>query len=160
MELIERLLGHGRWFTGMFLEAALPLSDEQLDREFDIGHRTYRKTEVHLVNVIEGETARLRGVPAAERLPENASIPDTLDAHKIAYDKFEEPLGRLLPPGTNSRTPPTSTTMASRSPTAGPCCTSSRRTCCACPNSGISWCVSAWRTCWRVMCRNGSTLPG
>jgi uncharacterized damage-inducible protein DinB len=90
VDLIERLLGHGRWFTEYFLQAALPLSDEQLDREFDIGHRTYRKTAVHLVNVIDGETARLRGVPPAERLPEHASIPDTLAAHKIAYDTFEE----------------------------------------------------------------------
>lgn len=99
MELIERLLGHGRWFTDKFLEAALPLSDEHLDREFDIGHRTYRKTAVHLVNVIEGETAWLRGVPPAERLPENASIPDTLEAHKIAYDKFEEAVRAIVAAG-------------------------------------------------------------
>jgi hypothetical protein len=90
MELIERLVGHGRWFTALFLEAALPLSDEQLDREFDIGHRTYRKTAVHLVNEIDGETARLRGMPPAERLSERASIPEILEAHTIAYDTFEK----------------------------------------------------------------------
>ena len=103
MDLIERLLGHGRWFTVRFLEAALPLSDEQLDREFDIGHRTYRKTAVHLVNVIEGETARLRGVPPAERLPENASIPDTLEAHKIAYDTFEEAVRAIVAAGNDKQ---------------------------------------------------------
>jgi hypothetical protein len=68
--MIERLVGHGRWFTDMFLEAALPLSDEELDREFDIGEGTYRKTAVAMVNVIERETAWLRGMPAVERLPE------------------------------------------------------------------------------------------
>ena len=104
MELIERLLGHGRWFTVKFLEAGLPLSDEQLDREFDSGHRTYRKTAVHLVNVIEGETARLRGVPPAERLPEDASIPDTLAAHKIAYDRFEDAARAIVAAGDEKQT--------------------------------------------------------
>lgn len=103
MELTERLLGHGRWFTEKFLDAALPLSDEQLDREFDIGHRTYRKTAVHLVNVIEGETARLRGVPPAERLPEDASIPDTLAAFKIAYGNFEEAVRAIVAAGTDKQ---------------------------------------------------------
>src|SRR5690606_26301542 len=102
MELIERLLGHGRWFTERFLEAALPLSDEQLDREFDIGHRTYRKTAVHLVNMIDGETAWLRGVPPAERLPENASIPDTLEAYKVARDEFEEAAREIVAAGDRS----------------------------------------------------------
>ncbi len=99
MELIERLLGHGRWFTVQFLEAALPLSDEQLDREFDIGHRTFRKTAIHMVNVIEGETARIRGVPAAERLPETASIADTLERHKIAYAAFEDAARAIVDAG-------------------------------------------------------------
>lgn len=90
MDLIERLLGHGRWFTEMFLDAARPLSDEQLDREFDIGQGTYRKTAVHTVNVINAESARLRGVPPAERLPEDASIADTIEAYTSAYDRFEE----------------------------------------------------------------------
>ena len=99
MELIERLVGHGRWFTGKFLDAALPLSDEQLDREFDIGHRTCRKTAVHLVNVIEGETSWLRGVPPAQRLPEHASISDAREAHKIAYDKFEEAVRAIVAAG-------------------------------------------------------------
>jgi uncharacterized damage-inducible protein DinB len=99
MDLIERLVAHGRWFTDLFLKAALPLSDEQLDREFDIGHRTYRKTAVHLVNVIEAETARLRGVPPADPLPDNASIPDTLKAHGIAYDTFEEAVRAIVAAG-------------------------------------------------------------
>lgn len=101
---MERLLGHGRFFTEMFLRAALPLPDERLDREFDIGHRTYRKTAVHMVNVIEAETARLRGVPPAEPLPENASIPDTLEAHGIAYDKFEEAVRPILAAGSEKQT--------------------------------------------------------
>ena len=104
MDLVERLLGHWRWFTVRFLEAGLSLSDEQLDREFDIGHRTYRKTAVHLVNVIDGETARLRGVPPPERLPEDASIPDTLAAHTAAYDRFEDAVRAIGAAGTDKQT--------------------------------------------------------
>ncbi len=103
MDLIERLMGHGRWFTVLFLEAALPLSDEQLDREFDFGHRSYRKTAVHMVNVIESETARLSGVPPAEPLPGDASISETLRAHKIAYDKYEEAFRALVAAGTEKQ---------------------------------------------------------
>lgn len=104
MELIERLLGHGRWFTAYFLEAALPLSDEQLDRQFDIGHGTFRKTAVHTVNVIEAETARLRGGPPAERLPETAPIPDTLEAYRIAYDTFENAVRAFIAAGDETQT--------------------------------------------------------
>lgn len=99
MDLIERLLGHGRWFAERFLEAALPLSDEQLDREFDIGHRTFRRTAAHMVNVIDGETARLRGVSPAERLPEDASIADTLAAFRVAYDAFEDAVREVVAAG-------------------------------------------------------------
>lgn len=99
MDLVERLVQHGRWFTDMFLEAALPLSDEQLDRAFDFGQGTYRKTAVQMVNVIERETAWLRGVPAAERLPEDASIPDTIEAHKIAYDTYEDAVRAIVAAG-------------------------------------------------------------
>lgn len=103
MDLIERLLAYERWFTVMFLEAALPLSEEQLDREFDIGHRTYRKTAVQTVNVIEAETARLRGVPPADRLPETASIPDTLAAYKPAYDVFEAEVRAIVAAGADKQ---------------------------------------------------------
>lgn len=103
MNLIERLLGHGRWFTGMFLEAALPLTDEQLDREFDIGHRTFRKTAVQMVNVITAETARLRGVPPAEPLPDDASIEHALAAYTTAYDAFEEAVRAMETAGDERR---------------------------------------------------------
>jgi uncharacterized damage-inducible protein DinB len=104
MELIERLLGHGRWFTEYFLGAALPLSDEQLDQEFDFGQGTVRKTAVHTVNVIQAETARLRGVPPAERLPEDASIADTIEAYRSAYDTFEDAVRAYVAGGNAQQT--------------------------------------------------------
>jgi hypothetical protein len=99
MDLIERLLGHGRWFTAYFLEAGLPLSDEQLDAEFDIGHGTYRKTAVALVNVIESETSRLQGEPSGERLPESASVREMIEVHRIACDRFEGAMRALVVAG-------------------------------------------------------------
>jgi uncharacterized damage-inducible protein DinB len=104
MGLIERQLEHGRWFNDKFLEAALPLSDEQLDREFDFGQGTFRKTAVHLVNVIERETAWLSGAAPAEPLPESTSIPDTLKAHEVSYDKFEEAVRAVVAGGDEKQT--------------------------------------------------------
>jgi uncharacterized damage-inducible protein DinB len=49
MDLIERLLDFDYWATAQLLEVSGRLSDEQLDREFDIGHRTVRATWVHVV---------------------------------------------------------------------------------------------------------------
>lgn len=104
MDLIERLLAHGRWVNDKFLEAALPLPDELLDREFDIGHRTYRQTAVELVNVIERETAWLSNKPAAKPLPDNASIQDIRDAHSIAYDTFEAAAREVIAGGEHEQT--------------------------------------------------------
>lgn len=104
MDLMERLLGHGRWFNDKFLEAALPLSDDLLDREFDIGHRTFRKTAVELVNVIERETVWLSGVPAADPLPDDAAIRDIRAAHTVAYDKFEAAARDVIAGGAERQT--------------------------------------------------------
>ena len=49
MDLIDRTLGHDRWATMQLLELSRGLTDEQLDRDFDIGHRTLRETFDHLI---------------------------------------------------------------------------------------------------------------
>ena len=38
MDLLDRLLGHDAWTTRQLLDICSTLSDEQLDREFDLGH--------------------------------------------------------------------------------------------------------------------------
>ena len=48
MDMTERLLRHDAWTTRLLLHRSLDLSDEQLDREFDIGHRSLRRTFVHM----------------------------------------------------------------------------------------------------------------
>jgi uncharacterized damage-inducible protein DinB len=53
MDLLDRLLRHDAWTTRQLLDLCRPLLDEQLDREFDIGHRTLRRTFEHLIYNME-----------------------------------------------------------------------------------------------------------
>jgi uncharacterized damage-inducible protein DinB len=53
MDLLDRLLGHDAWTTNELLRRCEGLTDEQLDREFDIGHRTVRATLLHIVRNVE-----------------------------------------------------------------------------------------------------------
>ena len=53
MDLLDRLLGHDRWTTRQLLDICATLSDEQLDRNFDIGHRTLRATFNHIIRNME-----------------------------------------------------------------------------------------------------------
>ena len=53
MDLLDRLLGHDAWTTRQLLLRCQGLTDEQLDREFDIGHRTVRATLLHIIRNIE-----------------------------------------------------------------------------------------------------------
>ncbi len=53
MDLLDRLLGHDAWTTRQLLLRCRNLTDEQLDREFDIGHRTVRATLLHVIRNVE-----------------------------------------------------------------------------------------------------------
>lgn len=53
MDLVDRLLKHDAWTTGQLLTLCLPLSDAQLDRQFDIGHRSLRATLDHIIHNME-----------------------------------------------------------------------------------------------------------
>ncbi len=53
MDLTDRLLGHDAWTTHLLLARCRDLTDEQLDRNFEIGHRTVRATLVHLIRNVE-----------------------------------------------------------------------------------------------------------
>jgi uncharacterized damage-inducible protein DinB len=67
MDLLDRLLGHDCWTTRQLLLLCRSLTDEQLDRDFDIAHRTVRATFLHLIRNMEvwsqlmaGELDRLK----------------------------------------------------------------------------------------------------
>jgi uncharacterized damage-inducible protein DinB len=53
MTILERLLRHDAWTTRSLLERASELPDAELDREFDIGHRSLRRTFVHIIANME-----------------------------------------------------------------------------------------------------------
>jgi uncharacterized damage-inducible protein DinB len=63
MDLLDRLLGHDAWTTRQLLLICQRLGDEELDREFDIAHRTVRATSVHIVRNIEVWTDLMAGRP-------------------------------------------------------------------------------------------------
>lgn len=78
MDLLDRLLGHDAWTTRRLLLCCEHLTDEQLDREFDIGHRTARATLQHVVFNMEVWSDLMAGRPVQlERgaRPQDRSVP-------------------------------------------------------------------------------------
>lgn len=77
MDLLDRLLGHDAWTTNQLLELAEQLDDHQLDHEFDIAHRSVRRTLAHLIGNVECWTDLMKenGVrPAAAPHPSVAIL--------------------------------------------------------------------------------------
>jgi uncharacterized damage-inducible protein DinB len=63
MDRLDRLLGHDAWTTRTLLLRARDLPDEDLDREFDIGHRCFRATADHIIFNMEVWSALMAGEP-------------------------------------------------------------------------------------------------
>jgi uncharacterized damage-inducible protein DinB len=75
MDLLDRLLGHDVWTTQQLLVICRGLTDEQLDREFDIGHKTVRITLRHMIYNIEAWSDLMAGREMRKNPPlEEASI--------------------------------------------------------------------------------------
>ena len=85
MRILDRLLDHDRWSTSQLLDAAGPLTDEQLDQEFDIGHRTLRATLEHMIMNVEGWTAAFTG---QEPTSNDSSVAAFTERHGRAYPAF------------------------------------------------------------------------
>lgn len=76
MDLLDRLLGHDTWTTRQLLLLCQGLTDEQLDREFDISHRTVRATCAHIIRNVEAWSDLMAGRPI--RSAEGDSIPELI----------------------------------------------------------------------------------
>ncbi len=87
MDLLERTLGHDRWTTERLLTLSQDLSDAQLDREFDVGHRTLRNTFDHMILNVEFWTGLMVAKPIADE-PERASVADMRTRHARSHDQF------------------------------------------------------------------------
>lgn len=84
MDLLDRLLGHDAWATRRLLELAAPLDDTQLDQQFDIGHRTVRRTFAHIIWNVECWTDLMTGREVRSRPAANRSIPLLVERHAAA----------------------------------------------------------------------------
>jgi uncharacterized damage-inducible protein DinB len=79
MDLLDRLLGHDAWTTRELLLRCRDLTDEQLDRDFDIGHRTVRATFGHVIRNMEGWSDLIAGrPPRLDPALSTASVPTLL----------------------------------------------------------------------------------
>lgn len=89
MDLLDRLLGHDDWTTTRLLLLSRDLTDEQLDRRFDIGHGTLRETFAHMIGNVEVWTALMAERPV-ERTPRGRAVTvDTLiERHELSYAEF------------------------------------------------------------------------
>ncbi len=79
MDLLDRLLAHDHWATAHLLELCRGLDDAQLDRQFDVGHRTLRETFDHQIPNLDFWTGLMTGQPVAPRRGPRSL--DTLIAH-------------------------------------------------------------------------------
>lgn len=87
MDLLDRLLEHDRWATDQLLDVSRGLTDAQLDREFDIGHRTLRETFAHMIFNYAFWTALMAGKPAEERRGD-ASLAGLVEGHERDHAAF------------------------------------------------------------------------
>jgi len=78
MDLLDRLLEHDAWTTHQLIERCEELPDEQLDRDFDIGHRSIRATLRHIISNMEVWSALMAGVavPRSTSLDHQESMED------------------------------------------------------------------------------------
>jgi len=90
MDLLDRLLGHDAWTTSRLLDFVQDLPDSDLDRDFDVGHRTLRETLRHMVGNIEEWTDLMaeRPVRATPTGPQTAPV--LRGRFEAAYAGFAE----------------------------------------------------------------------
>jgi uncharacterized damage-inducible protein DinB len=100
MALLDLLLDHDHWATRQLLDASDRLTDAQLDRPFDIGHRTLRETFGHMIFNVPFWTAFLTGQPvdgghSADAQPADRSLAALIDHHERSYAAFTTVARRL-----------------------------------------------------------------
>ena len=89
MDLMDRMLEHDRWATSTLIDVSRDLSDEQLDRPFDIGLGSLRATFGHIIVNVEFWTRLMTGQPIEYRELADASITNLTQQHVRTYAAFE-----------------------------------------------------------------------
>lgn len=90
LDLLDRLLEHDAWTTHRILEFAAAVSDEQLDQDFDLGHRTFRATARHMVGNIEVWTDLMAGRPVRQMPAAHQTLPVLQQRFQLAYSAFAQ----------------------------------------------------------------------
>jgi uncharacterized damage-inducible protein DinB len=89
MDLLDRLLGYDRFTTERILALCRDLPDADLDRDFDIGNRTIRRTLDHMLAAMELWAGLMAGERRGRSEPTHAAIYDLLARHAAVHDHFE-----------------------------------------------------------------------
>ena len=74
MDILDRLLAHDTWTTQQLLNDCAGLSDELLDKNFDIDHRSLRETFLHMIENLETWTDLIYERPVQDK--QGRSIPE------------------------------------------------------------------------------------
>ena len=74
MDILDRLLAHDTWTTQQLLNDCAGLSDELLDKNFDIDHRSLRETFLHMIENLETWTDLIHERPVQDK--QGRSIPE------------------------------------------------------------------------------------
>ena len=90
LDLLDRLLEHDAWTTRRVFELAQALADGQLDQDFDIGHRTFRATALHMVGNIEDWTDLMVGRAVRSMPGPNQSHHELAARFAAAYVDFAQ----------------------------------------------------------------------
>ena len=88
MDLLDRLIAHDTWTTRQLLLACQPLSDELLDREFEIDHKSLRITFIHMIDNLEVWTDLMKERPVEHK--RGTSIAQLLERLKYASREFSK----------------------------------------------------------------------
>ncbi len=90
LDLLDRLLEHDAWTTQRALEFAKTLTDEQLDQDFEIGHRTVRATVQHMIGNIEVWTDLMAARPARRMPTARQSVFELQRRFDAAFSDFAQ----------------------------------------------------------------------
>ena len=88
MDILDRLLAHDTWTTRQLLLACQPLSDELLDKEFEIDHKSLRETFIHMIDNLEVWTDLLYERPVQDK--SGNSMPELLQRLNSASREFSK----------------------------------------------------------------------
>jgi uncharacterized damage-inducible protein DinB len=100
MDILDRLLGHDAWTTRQLLLCCRELTDEQLDRRFDIGDRSLRETFQHIIDIMEVWTDLMAARPNRKAAPKAPpSVDRLLDRLSLAAKDLAELSRRIQSEG-------------------------------------------------------------